>query len=456
MAIKTRTELKAKFITGAKPVQEDFEDLLDSLNHKQDDKITELQNELASQTEAENGAVNNKLMTPLRVKQAIDVLAAAVAQGITDVAIANLIGGAAPAYDTLLELQNQLQNNDSELASLLALVNLRLTQQQVDERIRKERYTKYTYKGNDPDTINGTLTANTQGLAYLNGLFVAALAITGSLKVKLSMDGTRWFNTTSGIPGTTGIVPTGVAAGNGRIVIVFGIENTRSCTTTNFGSSWQTRSTGPYLKRVRFHPGTNLFYAIEERIDGSPFFYSSSDGLTWTARQDLGVVDQGDYEISLNDFVITADGRVLVFGFDDGNIPTSYCILEDITDLGSNFIPGTVLSSRNLRTACAIGDNFYVSDNLGDVHIINDFDSANQLVTGHQINVIQSVDKVLVAHSNTTTLVSVDFGTTWMQLGNNGEADMDMSEHVVVGNTLYIMGKNSSTLNTEPKILIIG
>lgn len=58
-----RTTLKTYFNTGDRPTEAQFADLIDSVVHKTDD--------LATTSEAQAGTVDNKYMTPLKVKQSI-------------------------------------------------------------------------------------------------------------------------------------------------------------------------------------------------------------------------------------------------------------------------------------------------------------------------------------------------------------------------------------------------
>jgi len=136
MSIRTRNYFKNLFKRGYKPTQENFEDLFDSYVHQSE------QNDLsfANQNEAATGTADDRVMSPLRVKQAIEAFAklsklTTLANEVDreiKTAIANLVGGAASGYDTLKELQRELQNNDSELTRLLSAVNNRYTKGQTD------------------------------------------------------------------------------------------------------------------------------------------------------------------------------------------------------------------------------------------------------------------------------------------------------------------------------------
>lgn len=70
---KTRDELKLKFQKNSKPNQQDFEDVFDSLIHK-DDALPNATLIKALQLDAEQGVDNAKYMTPLRTFQAIKKL----------------------------------------------------------------------------------------------------------------------------------------------------------------------------------------------------------------------------------------------------------------------------------------------------------------------------------------------------------------------------------------------
>lgn len=63
MAKKNRTELKIYFETGKRPTQEEFENLIDSSLNIQDDQ--------ASEAEAQNSQVDNKYLTPKTAKPAV-------------------------------------------------------------------------------------------------------------------------------------------------------------------------------------------------------------------------------------------------------------------------------------------------------------------------------------------------------------------------------------------------
>ena len=69
---------------------------------------------IPSQPEAEAGAINSKLMTPLRTKQAITA------------AIDALVNGAPAALDTLKELADELSDNDNAIAALTTLIGTKL------------------------------------------------------------------------------------------------------------------------------------------------------------------------------------------------------------------------------------------------------------------------------------------------------------------------------------------
>lgn len=72
MPVKSRQQLKEAFELRDTPTEKDFEDLFDSFSHKSEDLISGGANiEVATQQEAEAGTANDKMMTPLRVKQSI-------------------------------------------------------------------------------------------------------------------------------------------------------------------------------------------------------------------------------------------------------------------------------------------------------------------------------------------------------------------------------------------------
>lgn len=73
MAIITRENAKTNLSTGKKPDGDFFADFIDSIVFKSDD-LRELFISYATQNEAQQGTENTKIMTPLRVKNALDQL----------------------------------------------------------------------------------------------------------------------------------------------------------------------------------------------------------------------------------------------------------------------------------------------------------------------------------------------------------------------------------------------
>ena len=63
MATKNRGELKSYFETGKRPIQEEFEDLIDSKLNIEEDK--------ASEADAQNAEIDNKFLTPKTAKKSI-------------------------------------------------------------------------------------------------------------------------------------------------------------------------------------------------------------------------------------------------------------------------------------------------------------------------------------------------------------------------------------------------
>ncbi|MCY4418869.1 MAG: hypothetical protein OXB93_03370 [Cytophagales bacterium] len=121
MPKQIREVLKAYFQTGKKPTQAEFENLIDSFLHADDD-LRYLVFRYATQQDAEDGLNVDKLMTPLRTKQALLTLVRLGSlpglRGDVDQAIQRIVGSAPAALDTLGEIAQAL-NNNSNLASQL-------------------------------------------------------------------------------------------------------------------------------------------------------------------------------------------------------------------------------------------------------------------------------------------------------------------------------------------------
>jgi len=128
MAIVNRSTLKSYFKRLFKPTQENFENLIDSVVLQTD--LVKTFSEKANQGEAEAGVDDTKVMTPVRVKDAILALAnlatvptlnAEVTTLLT--ALKNeLIGGASDAMNTFKELETEILENEGGLTALSALI----------------------------------------------------------------------------------------------------------------------------------------------------------------------------------------------------------------------------------------------------------------------------------------------------------------------------------------------
>ena len=137
MGRKTREQLKEVFVNGSTPDENDFGNLFDSFKHQSDPAGSVA---LASQPEAEGGDDNSKIMTPLRVKQAITALTRlsslidlnADVNSSIQTAIDDLINSAPGMLNTLGEIATALQSNDSEIAALLGAINNRYTKRELD------------------------------------------------------------------------------------------------------------------------------------------------------------------------------------------------------------------------------------------------------------------------------------------------------------------------------------
>ena len=121
MTKQTRSLLKTYFETGKKPTQAQFEDLIDSLIHVDDD-LKGLVFRLANREQARSGLNHEVLMTPLRTKEAIGQLVrlaniSPLRQEVES-AIQRVVGAAPASLNTLQEIASAL-NNDANLASTL-------------------------------------------------------------------------------------------------------------------------------------------------------------------------------------------------------------------------------------------------------------------------------------------------------------------------------------------------
>ncbi|UOX32319.1 hypothetical protein LXD69_09665 [Flavobacterium sediminilitoris] len=67
MATKNRGELKSYFETGKRPIQQEFEDLIDSKLNIEEDK--------ASEADAQNAQIDNKFLTPKTAKKSVETFA---------------------------------------------------------------------------------------------------------------------------------------------------------------------------------------------------------------------------------------------------------------------------------------------------------------------------------------------------------------------------------------------
>ena len=122
MARVTRDLLKTYFVTGAKPSQEQFENLIDSLLHVEDSLGGSLSTYYATLAEAGLGTSATALMTPFLTKHAIvELVRVANIPGLRaeiDAIIQGIVGAAPASLNTLQELASAL-NNDQDLAARL-------------------------------------------------------------------------------------------------------------------------------------------------------------------------------------------------------------------------------------------------------------------------------------------------------------------------------------------------
>ena len=122
MARVTRDLLKTYFVTGAKPSQEQFENLIDSLLHVEDSLGGSLSTYYATLAEAGLGTSATALMTPFLTKHAItELVRVANIPGLRaeiDAIVQGIVGAAPASLNTLQELATAL-NNDQNLAARL-------------------------------------------------------------------------------------------------------------------------------------------------------------------------------------------------------------------------------------------------------------------------------------------------------------------------------------------------
>ena len=139
MGVVSRIELTEEFANGQKPDATVFENLLDSYIHKNDPQTGWL-SELASQIDAEQGVINDKVMTPLRTSQAIQAMVRLAnlvelsneVNGLIDTAINALVNSAPGTLDTLGEIAQALGNNEDAYNALLTAINNRYTKAELD------------------------------------------------------------------------------------------------------------------------------------------------------------------------------------------------------------------------------------------------------------------------------------------------------------------------------------
>ena len=155
MARVTREVLKNHFVTGAKPSQDNFEDLIDSLLHVEDNLQNALSN-YATHTEAILGSSTTTLMTPARTKEAIFALVRLRnIQGLQDeidAIIQSVVGAAPESLNTLQEIATALSNDANLYATLTDQINRRaLAQHTHDGRYYTEQEMDAFFEG----TMNG-------------------------------------------------------------------------------------------------------------------------------------------------------------------------------------------------------------------------------------------------------------------------------------------------------------
>ena len=120
MATKNRGILKSFFETGKRPIQEEFENLIDSQLNIEEDK--------ASEADAQNDQIDNKYLTPKTVKKSIETFATVKkVNNITpdsngNIVVTNVSGTASSITGTISKnqvtgLENDLNNKQDVLVS---------------------------------------------------------------------------------------------------------------------------------------------------------------------------------------------------------------------------------------------------------------------------------------------------------------------------------------------------
>ena len=120
MATKNRGILKSYFETGKRPIQEEFENLIDSQLNIEEDK--------ASEADAQNDQIDNKYLTPKTVKKSIETFAPVKkVNNITpdsngNIVLTNVSGTASSITGTISKnqvtgLENDLNNKQNVLVS---------------------------------------------------------------------------------------------------------------------------------------------------------------------------------------------------------------------------------------------------------------------------------------------------------------------------------------------------
>lgn len=120
MATKNRGILKSYFETGKRPIQVEFEDLIDSQLNIEEDK--------ASEADAQNDQIDNKYLTPKTVKKSIETFAPVKkVNNITpdsngNIVVTNVSGTASSITGTISKnqvtgLENDLNNKQNVLVS---------------------------------------------------------------------------------------------------------------------------------------------------------------------------------------------------------------------------------------------------------------------------------------------------------------------------------------------------
>jgi hypothetical protein len=120
MATKNRGILKSYFETGKRPIQEEFENLIDSQLNIEEDK--------ASEADAQNDQIDNKYLTPKMVKKSVETFAPVKnVNNITpdsngNIVVTNVSGTASSITGTISKnqvtgLENDLNNKQNVLVS---------------------------------------------------------------------------------------------------------------------------------------------------------------------------------------------------------------------------------------------------------------------------------------------------------------------------------------------------